>query len=147
MNPSSDIAGDGVHSTVTELLERRVSPTDPVEEPWRTYIKVTDPDAHRSRSRRTSKSPALHTISLPVADGYRGAADYSRLQKRLLSKRDKSWVIRVRVERVVLVLDPPACPLRPTGNHLPVGRYPERGTKRVGGSEREAVALFGANTA
>jgi lactoylglutathione lyase len=40
-------ACDDVEATVTELRERGVTVTDPVEEPWGTYIKATDPDGHQ----------------------------------------------------------------------------------------------------
>ena len=39
-------ACDDIEATVHQLRERGVTVTDPVEEPWGTYIKVTDPDGH-----------------------------------------------------------------------------------------------------
>ena len=39
-------ACDDIHATVKELRDRGVTVTDPVEEPWGTYIKATDPDGH-----------------------------------------------------------------------------------------------------
>jgi predicted enzyme related to lactoylglutathione lyase len=39
-------ACDDIHATVTELRERGVTVTDPVEESWGTYVKATDPDGH-----------------------------------------------------------------------------------------------------
>jgi lactoylglutathione lyase len=35
-----------ITATVTALRAAGVSVTDPVEEPWGTYIKATDPDGH-----------------------------------------------------------------------------------------------------
>jgi lactoylglutathione lyase len=40
-------ACDDIHTTVRELRELGVTVTDPVEEPWGTYIKGTDPDGHQ----------------------------------------------------------------------------------------------------
>jgi lactoylglutathione lyase len=40
-------ACDDIRATVEELRERDVTVTDPVEEPWGTYIKATDPDGHQ----------------------------------------------------------------------------------------------------
>ena len=40
-------ACDDIGATVNELRERGVTVTDPVEEPWGTYIKATDPDGHQ----------------------------------------------------------------------------------------------------
>ena len=40
-------ACDDIHATVNELRDRGVTVTDPVEEPWGTYIKATDPDGHQ----------------------------------------------------------------------------------------------------
>jgi catechol 2,3-dioxygenase-like lactoylglutathione lyase family enzyme len=39
-------ACDDIHATVTELRQRGVTVTDPVEEQWGTYIKATDPDGN-----------------------------------------------------------------------------------------------------
>jgi catechol 2,3-dioxygenase-like lactoylglutathione lyase family enzyme len=39
-------ACDDVDATVEALRAAGVSVTDPVEEPWGTYIKATDPDGH-----------------------------------------------------------------------------------------------------
>ena len=38
---------DDIHTTVTELRQRGVTVTDPVEEQWGTYIKATDPDGNQ----------------------------------------------------------------------------------------------------
>jgi predicted enzyme related to lactoylglutathione lyase len=40
-------ACDDIQATVNELRARGVSVTDPIEEPWGTYIKATDPDGHQ----------------------------------------------------------------------------------------------------
>jgi lactoylglutathione lyase len=40
-------ACDDIMATVKELREVGVTVTDPVEEPWGTYIKATDPDGHQ----------------------------------------------------------------------------------------------------
>jgi len=40
-------ACDDIQTTVKELRERGVTVTDPVEEPWGTYVKATDPDGHQ----------------------------------------------------------------------------------------------------
>jgi lactoylglutathione lyase len=40
-------ACDDIDNTVKELRERGVIVTDPVQEPWGTYIKATDPDGHQ----------------------------------------------------------------------------------------------------
>lgn len=40
-------ACDHIDTTVKELREGGVTVTDPVEEPWGTYIKATDPDGHQ----------------------------------------------------------------------------------------------------
>ncbi|MFC4561736.1 VOC family protein [Nocardiopsis mangrovi] len=39
-------ACDDVEATAAELRRRGVAVTNPVEEPWGTYIKATDPDGH-----------------------------------------------------------------------------------------------------
>jgi len=39
-------ACDDVHATVRQLREAGVKVTDPVAEPWGTYIKATDPDGN-----------------------------------------------------------------------------------------------------
>ncbi|MFC3996922.1 VOC family protein [Nocardiopsis sediminis] len=39
-------ACDDIEATVADLRRRGVKVTDPVEEPWGTYIKATDPDGH-----------------------------------------------------------------------------------------------------
>lgn len=39
-------ACDDIDETVRRLRELGVTVTDPVKEPWGTYIKVTDPDGH-----------------------------------------------------------------------------------------------------
>ncbi|MGP4027106.1 VOC family protein [Actinomadura sp. 3N407] len=37
---------DDVDATVRQLRDAGVTVTDPVREPWGTYIKATDPDGH-----------------------------------------------------------------------------------------------------
>lgn len=39
-------ACDDIASTLQQLRAAGVTVTDPVEEPWGTYIKATDPDGH-----------------------------------------------------------------------------------------------------
>ena len=39
-------ACDDIHDTVKQLRAAGVEVTDPVKEPWGTYIKATDPDGH-----------------------------------------------------------------------------------------------------
>jgi lactoylglutathione lyase len=40
-------ACDDILTTVRELRELRVTVSDPIEEPWGTYVKATDPDGHQ----------------------------------------------------------------------------------------------------
>lgn len=39
-------ASDDVYTTAEQLRAAGATVTDPVEEPWGTYIKVTDPDGN-----------------------------------------------------------------------------------------------------
>jgi lactoylglutathione lyase len=40
-------ACDDIHTPRSRSCARGVTVTDPVEEPWGTYIKATDPDGHQ----------------------------------------------------------------------------------------------------
>jgi catechol 2,3-dioxygenase-like lactoylglutathione lyase family enzyme len=40
------LVADDVRATYEQLKSQGVAVTEPVEEPWSTYIKVTDPDGH-----------------------------------------------------------------------------------------------------
>lgn len=37
---------DDVHELYAALCDKGIDVTEPVTEPWSTYVKVTDPDGH-----------------------------------------------------------------------------------------------------